>query len=291
MTARRWPTWRARCGVAWPCVRRPGWTPGGMRRCARCCAPAAAAASPGRTRRAHHAHDGAAAHARHGMREWVDGYLAVSDAGRRLGVPTPFWDRYRPAVEARLAAARRRTVQKSNRVWSTRRPTPPCSTSGGVGILGQDPADLIDVGGAGHQQRAGPVGERPAVDEAAFRLQSRQNLAVLRPGGEPALVLLGDEPQHDSDGGHVGQPTALRYSSLVDYKVADLSSPTTDARIALAEHEMPGLMAMRASLRRLQALAGARIAGSLHMTVQTAVLIETLVDLGAEVRWASCNRC
>lgn len=60
-------------------------------------------------------------------------------------------------------------------------------------------------------------------------------------------------------------------------------------QIRLAEHEMPGLMALRAELGPVQPLAGARIAGSLHMTVQTAVLIETLVALGAEVRWASCN--
>ena len=59
--------------------------------------------------------------------------------------------------------------------------------------------------------------------------------------------------------------------------------------INLAEHEMPGLMAMRAQYGDSKPLAGAKIAGSLHMTVQTAVLIETLVALGAEVRWASCN--
>ncbi|EQD53827.1 adenosylhomocysteinase, partial [mine drainage metagenome] len=61
------------------------------------------------------------------------------------------------------------------------------------------------------------------------------------------------------------------------------------AEITLAEHEMPGLMAMRAEFGDAQPLRGARITGSLHMTIQTAVLIETLVALGAEVRWASCN--
>ncbi len=76
----------------------------------------------------------------------------------------------------------------------------------------------------------------------------------------------------------------------VDFKVADLSlAPFGRAEITLAEHEMPGLMAMRAEYGASQPLRGARIAGSLHMTVQTAVLIETLVALGAEVRWASCN--
>jgi adenosylhomocysteinase len=76
----------------------------------------------------------------------------------------------------------------------------------------------------------------------------------------------------------------------MDFKVADLSlADFGRIEIGLAEHEMPGLMAMRERYGPSKPLAGARIAGSLHMTVQTAVLIETLVDLGAEVRWASCN--
>ncbi len=76
----------------------------------------------------------------------------------------------------------------------------------------------------------------------------------------------------------------------MEYKVADLSLAEFGRReIVLAEHEMPGLMAMRERYRDTRPLAGARIAGSLHMTVQTAVLIETLVELGAQVRWASCN--
>jgi adenosylhomocysteinase len=76
----------------------------------------------------------------------------------------------------------------------------------------------------------------------------------------------------------------------VDYKVADLSlADFGRTEIELAEHEMPGLMAMRERYAAEQPLAGARIAGSLHMTIQTAVLIETLTALGAEVRWASCN--
>ena len=75
-----------------------------------------------------------------------------------------------------------------------------------------------------------------------------------------------------------------------DHKVADLSlAPAGRYQIRLAEHEMPGLMRLRQRYADLQPLAGARIAGSLHMTVQTAVLIETLVALGAQVRWASCN--
>ncbi|MBK6300727.1 MAG: adenosylhomocysteinase [Actinomycetales bacterium] len=78
--------------------------------------------------------------------------------------------------------------------------------------------------------------------------------------------------------------------SFTDFKVADLSLAAAGRhQLRLAEHEMPGLMALRAQYRETRPLAGARIAGSLHMTVQTAVLIETLVALGAQVRWASCN--
>jgi adenosylhomocysteinase len=75
-----------------------------------------------------------------------------------------------------------------------------------------------------------------------------------------------------------------------DFKVADLSLAEFGRKeIRLAEHEMPGLMTIRAEYAASQPLAGARVTGSLHMTVQTAVLIETLVALGAQVRWASCN--
>src|SRR5688500_5556678 len=75
-----------------------------------------------------------------------------------------------------------------------------------------------------------------------------------------------------------------------DFRVADLSlAPFGRKEIHLAEHEMPGLRALRKEFGPLTPLAGARISGSLHMTIQTAVLIETLVELGAEVRWASCN--
>lgn len=77
---------------------------------------------------------------------------------------------------------------------------------------------------------------------------------------------------------------------MTDFRVADLSlAPYGREEITLAEHEMPGLMEMRRRFGDSKPLAGARIAGSLHMTIQTAVLIETLVALGAEVRWASCN--
>jgi adenosylhomocysteinase len=79
-------------------------------------------------------------------------------------------------------------------------------------------------------------------------------------------------------------------AALTDHKVADLGLAAWGRReIAIAETEMPGLMAIRDEYREARPLQGARIAGSLHMTIQTAVLIETLKALGAEVRWASCN--
>ncbi len=80
------------------------------------------------------------------------------------------------------------------------------------------------------------------------------------------------------------------FAARKDYRVADLSlAPFGRKEIHLAEHEMPGLRALRKEFGASKPLKGARISGSLHMTIQTAVLIETLVHLGAEVRWASCN--
>src|ERR1700680_4472759 len=74
------------------------------------------------------------------------------------------------------------------------------------------------------------------------------------------------------------------------YKVADLSLADWGRKeISIAEHEMPGLMSVRKKHATSKPLKGVRITGSLHMTIQTAVLIETLIDLGASVRWASCN--
>src|SRR3954469_3082640 len=84
--------------------------------------------------------------------------------------------------------------------------------------------------------------------------------------------------------------TGTRVLTDGDFKVADLSLAAFGRKeISLAEHEMPGLMALREEFGAEQPLAGARIAGSLHMTIQTAVLIETLKALGADVRWVSCN--
>ena len=79
-------------------------------------------------------------------------------------------------------------------------------------------------------------------------------------------------------------------AGTADFKVADLSLADFGRKeIELAEHEMPGLMVLRERYGAEKPLKGAKITGSLHMTIQTAVLIETLVELGAEVRWASCN--
>jgi adenosylhomocysteinase len=88
----------------------------------------------------------------------------------------------------------------------------------------------------------------------------------------------------------IDQPTTAEHRNGIDFKVADLSLAGFGRKeIQLAENEMPGLMSLRAEFADEQPLAGARIAGSLHMTIQTAVLIETLKVLGAEVRWVSCN--
>ena len=79
-------------------------------------------------------------------------------------------------------------------------------------------------------------------------------------------------------------------TNIQDYKIADISLAELGRKqIKMAEHEMPGLMMLREEYKNIKPLSGARITGSLHMTVETAVLIETLVELGAEVRWSSCN--
>src|SRR3990170_7639975 len=90
--------------------------------------------------------------------------------------------------------------------------------------------------------------------------------------------------------GKEGVMNAATQAKFTDYKVADIKLAGFGRKeIAIAETEMPGLMAVREEFKGKQPLRGARIAGSLHMTIQTAVLIETLTELGADVRWASCN--
>src|SRR5436189_2203691 len=89
---------------------------------------------------------------------------------------------------------------------------------------------------------------------------------------------------------HAHPFAAAKAAGRAPYKVRDLSLADFGRKeIRLAEHEMPGLMALRAQHGARKPLAGARVMGSLHMTIQTAVLIETLVELGADVRWVSCN--
>jgi adenosylhomocysteinase len=84
--------------------------------------------------------------------------------------------------------------------------------------------------------------------------------------------------------------TVTQLNNFNDYKVADIDLAAYGrAEIEIAESEMPALMALRSKYRDQKPLQGARIMGCIHMTIQTAVLIETLVDLGAEVRWSSCN--
>jgi len=88
----------------------------------------------------------------------------------------------------------------------------------------------------------------------------------------------------------MAKPAAAKKTEFADYVVTDLSLASWgNKEIAIAEHEMPGLMAIRKKHAKTQPLKGARITGSLHMTIQTAVLIQTLEALGAQVRWASCN--
>src|SRR3954469_23608833 len=107
-----------------------------------------------------------------------------------------------------------------------------------------------------------------------------------RIGNDAGASLL--EPRNISQ--ELSMNAAVPDSKFHDFRVADLSLADWGRKeIAIAESEMPALMAIRAEYAAKQPLKGARIAGSLHMTIQTAVLIETLKALGAEVRWASCN--
>jgi adenosylhomocysteinase len=88
----------------------------------------------------------------------------------------------------------------------------------------------------------------------------------------------------------VAAPHASRLAPAADYKVRDITLAALGRkRIVMAEEEMPGLMSIRAKYAKTQPLKGVRVTGSLHMTKETAVLIETLAALGASVRWASCN--
>ena len=126
--------------------------------------------------------------------------------------------------------------------------------------------------------------------------------AVHRTAAPPSASLyrrLADDPEHNpvlpAEGVSMTASTGVTLvtdsaGSVSDFKVADLSLAAFGRKeISLAEHEMPGLMALREEYGKRQPLAGKKVAGSLHMTMQTAVLIETLTALGADVRWVSCN--
>src|ERR1044071_7119978 len=110
------------------------------------------------------------------------------------------------------------------------------------------------------------------------------------PGLVPGIHVDGrDEPGHDVKESAESRQE-LSMPEFTDYKVADIGLADWGRReIAIAETEMPGLMALRDEFGAAKPLAGARIVGCLHMTIQTAVLIETLIHLGATVRWSSCN--
>src|SRR5204863_3833940 len=91
-------------------------------------------------------------------------------------------------------------------------------------------------------------------------------------------------------GGDESRERRERYTMSTNYKVKDMTLAERGRKeIAIAESEMPGLMALRKEYGASKPLKGARIAGCLHMTIQTAVLIETLIELGADVTWSSCN--
>jgi adenosylhomocysteinase len=134
----------------------------------------------------------------------------------------------------------------------------------------------------------GPIHRSAAPPEAGiFRRLATPDTSLPMPLAQPASALW----QPSSEGEHVSITlTPDSAGSVPDFKVADLSLAAFGRKeIELAEHEMPGLMALRREFGPSQPLKGKKVAGSLHMTVQTAVLIETLAALGADVRWVSCN--
>ena len=139
---------------------------------------------------------------------------------------------------------------------------------------------------------AAAEGISPRTSTTPPRGTRRSKRAPTKPAGHPsgtspaANDYLDPHPAPDTQRHRPQQ----RIHMTFDYKIADISLAEAGRhQIRLAEHEMPGLMSLREEFGASQPLKGARIAGSLHMTVQTAVLIETLTALGAEVRWASCN--
>ncbi len=134
----------------------------------------------------------------------------------------------------------------------------------------------------------GPIHRSAAPPQAGIYRRLATPLSTRVPEPRPDRA---PDHHHHAEGEHVTTTlTADSAGSVTDFKVADLSLAAFGRKeIDLAEHEMPGLMALRREFGPSQPLKGKKVAGSLHMTVQTAVLIETLAALGADVRWVSCN--
>ena len=188
-----------------------------------------------------------------------------------------------PAVRARSVAGgeRRRLVEEEElgpRSWShDRAPAPAKLRPAG------DPAPDLPRA----DDPPGVVVQHAAVAHQRAALGCGDDLAR---GSDAVLARhFGQNARTQTEGAEMAE-TAVRELTTDDYRVADLSLAAYGRKeIGIAEGEMPGLMALRSEFGAQQPLRGARITGSLHMTIQTAVLIETLVALGAEVRWASCN--
>jgi hypothetical protein len=174
----------------------------------------------------------------------------------------------------------------------------PAGRSRRIVWLGFDETELRRLRVARPASRIPEVTARSSPRRPHPRCARRRGRRSLRVSPEPTFALRVRTERHDS-----GPPTTEREShdrtqtsssakpnQTAKYKVADISLAAWGRKeIEIAETEMPGLMAIRAEYKAKQPLKGARIAGCLHMTIQTAVLIETLKDLGAEVTWTSCN--
>ena len=212
-------------------------------------------------------------------------------AGDRSGHP-PAHAARRPGRAARRREDRRGR-HRHRRAGGARRSTPAEARGAGRRADARATSSSSPTS-TGADTSALPAGSRRAPRRPA-EARCRERTSTGRQYARPAQRSLQPQTRHRSLVPPVAPWTVRRSrrmpsTAVTDFKVADLSLAEVGRhQIRLAEHEMPGLMALREEYGAAQPLAGARIAGSLHMTVQTAVLIETLVALGAEVRWASCN--
>src|ERR1035438_7536666 len=206
------------------------------------------------------------------------------------------------ARRSAFACSRRRSASTARRWWpgrARRRRRPRFRRSlPGPGALLRDGAAAIGPEFRGDAQRGvaarrsgqGPGRTFRLVDLAPRLLDSRARLRPASGGGQCHLrpcLPCGRRRGHDGNG---ASREHTHIHAAAEFKVADLSLAEWGRKeISIAEYEMPGLMSIRRKYAASKPLAGVRITGSLHMTIQTAVLIETLVDLGATLRWASCN--